>query len=59
MDHAAYDPATRTVTVHYTGALGGSLLRFLARGSGPQPLLGANRLEFNYGRDFVYTHERS
>jgi len=56
---AAYDEPTLTVTVDYSGAMGGSLVRFIAKGSGPEPLLGANLVALNNGQDFVYTQERS
>lgn len=56
---AAYDTATGTVTVDFTGPLGGQQVRFIALGSGPTPLLGANYVPLNNGRDFVHMQERS
>jgi hypothetical protein len=47
------------VTVNYTGALAGTRVRFIAKGSGPEPLLGADLLALNNGHDFVHTLERS
>jgi hypothetical protein len=43
----------------YTGNLGGTLVLFIAKGSGPAPLLGANLAPLNNGRDFVHRQKRS
>jgi len=56
---ATYDDTTRTVAIGFAGPLGGKLVRFIAKGSGPEPLLGANLIALNNGHDFVHTQERS
>jgi len=59
INSTSYDDATRTVSIGFAGPLGGTLVRFIANGSGPQPLLGANLIALNNGNDFVHTQERS
>lgn len=59
VNSASYDDATRTVSIGFAGPLGGSLVRFIAKGSGPEPLLGANLIALNNGNDFVHMQERS
>ncbi|MBE0659928.1 MAG: hypothetical protein IH602_19700 [Bryobacteraceae bacterium] len=59
INSAGYDDATRTVSISFAGPLGGSLVRFIAKGSGPEPLLGANLIALNNGNDFVHMQERS
>lgn len=59
VNSATYDDVTRTVSISFAGPLGGTLVRFIAKGSGPEPLLGTNLVALNNGNDFVYTQERS
>jgi hypothetical protein len=59
LTNPAYDAPTRAVTMKYTGNLGGTLVLFIAKGSGPAPLLGANLAPLNNGRDFVHRQKRS
>ena len=54
---AKYDSGTVTVT--FTGAIAGKLVRFIATASGPAPILGTDLLPFNHGRDFVHSKKRS
>ncbi|MCC6235907.1 MAG: hypothetical protein IT580_24945, partial [Verrucomicrobiales bacterium] len=51
----ALSGADSTVTLTVGAALpAGSLLRFLIRGTGPTPLLGADLTPFNHGLDYVH-----
>jgi hypothetical protein len=59
VNSATYDDVTRTVSISFAGPLGGTLVRFIAKGSGPEPLLGTNLAALNNGNDFVHTQERS
>ncbi len=56
---ASYDAVAKQVSVGFDGPLSGQLIRFIARGAGPQPLLGAALEPFHHGQDFVYSQERS
>jgi len=55
--------ATNTVEVELDGANPlpqvNQTVRFIAKGSGPAPLLGANDVAFNSGRDFVHMQKWS
>ena len=56
---AAYDAPSRTITLTYAGTLGGKLARLVATATGPAPILGANLVPLNNGRDFVHMQRRS
>ena len=52
---SAYDPSTRTVKLQYSLPTGtAKVLRLVARGTGPTPLLGAGFSPLNNGQDFVF-----
>jgi hypothetical protein len=55
IDSVSFDAASNTVEVELDAPLPSpnQIVRFIAKGSGPAPLLGANGVPFNNGRDFV------
>ena len=56
---AAYDAPSKTIKLTYTVALGGKLVRLIGTATGPSPILGANLVPLENGRDFVYDQRRS
>lgn len=55
LDPPALSDGDSTVTLTFTGPLpAGALVRFIIRGSGSKPLLGADLAPFNHGQDFVH-----
>lgn len=57
---ATYDNAARKVSLTFAGPLTGTLVRLIAHGSGPTPILGAATLTpLGHGHDYVHMHRRS
>ncbi|MGE3308996.1 MAG: hypothetical protein AB7O66_03430 [Limisphaerales bacterium] len=55
LDPPALSDGDSTITLNFTGPLpAGALVRFIVRGSGSKPLLGADLAPFNHGQDFVH-----
>ena len=57
---SAYDAADNKITLTFAALPAGPLLvRLIARGSGPTPILGENMVPIHNGTDFVHMHRRS
>ncbi|MCC6539683.1 MAG: hypothetical protein IT162_19190 [Bryobacterales bacterium] len=57
---ATYDNAARKVSLTFAGPLTGTLVRLIAHGAGPTPILGAATLTpLGHGHDYVHMHRRS
>jgi len=55
LDPPTLSDADSTVAMTFTGPLpAGALVRFIIRGSGTKPLLGADLAPFNHGQDYVH-----